>query len=63
MFFFLFLLSCIKQREDEAVMKPEAKSENPAPVKKTETEISTSEGKTVSLLLCFSQNHLFIIIL
>lgn len=52
-------------------MKPEAKSENTAPVKKAEAEISTSVGKTdsensvpaskaaVSLILSFKSKFLF----
>ncbi|KAE9606545.1 hypothetical protein Lal_00014042 [Lupinus albus] len=35
-----------EQTEDGAVVKPEAKAENPAPGTKAEPEISTSEGKT-----------------
>ncbi|XP_019444640.1 PREDICTED: uncharacterized protein LOC109348599 isoform X1 [Lupinus angustifolius] len=35
-----------EQREDGAVEKPEAKSENPAPAIKAEAGISTSEGNT-----------------
>lgn len=63
-FLSLFELCCIKQREEGAVVNPEAKSENPAPdlkaeaerptsVEKTEGENSVPAPKAVSILLCF----------
>jgi len=45
MFSLPFGVDIKQQREEGTAMKPEVKSENAAPVKKTEAEISTSVGK------------------